>query len=588
MKRVISFLLAVCLLSSVCAFSVETNALNDSGSCGDGVFWEYDTDTCTLTISGNGEMTDYGYEWYDDSYVTTAPWRAYRRTVKTVLIEDGVASIGDYAFYNCIGLTSANMPDSVKTVGDYAFSGCSNLSSATLPNSVISIGEGAFYCCSSLSSLTIPDSVTSIGYAAFSDCYGITTVTIGNSVTRIAVGTFSFCTKLVSVSIPLSVSNIARVAFFCCDSLTDVYYAGTEKEWKNISITAEGNSCLTNATIHCKFDPENPPPGPDEIIGTFGDNIKWKYNTTTETLTISGKGEMDDNIPNFYDGLYATTAPWRKYHSIIKTLIIEDGITKIGGGTFCGCDGIKNILIPDSVTCIGEEAFSDCTGLVSVTIPDSVKIIDGVAFQKCTSLSTVTIGNSVTTIGYSAFFGCNSLTSITVSDNNMNYSSQDGVLFNKDKTELIQYPAGNSRTEYTVPETVERIYTNAFMNSTELSSVVIPVSITRIVGGVFSGCTGLTDVYYTGTEEEWNGVYIEDYENDSFINATVHFNYDPNAVPGDISGDGKVNVADGLMIKRIIIGTLSSADYMKFADLNGDGKINAVDSVMLKRIILGG
>ena len=138
-----------------------------SGTCGDNLKWTLSSGT--LTISGAGAMMNYSWD--------SAPWYSYRESIKTVIIEDGVTSIGSTAFNNCSSLTSITIPNSVTSIGGYAFGGCSSLTSVTIPNSVTSIGNDAFYKCGSLTSITIPNSVTSIGNRAFQNCSSLTAVT---------------------------------------------------------------------------------------------------------------------------------------------------------------------------------------------------------------------------------------------------------------------------------------------------------------------------------------------------------------------------------------------------------------------------
>ena len=199
--------------------------------------WTLD-DEGTLTISGTTGMGDY--ESYDP------PWSTHKGKIVKVIIEDGVTSIGDWAFYNCKSLTSVTIPNSVTRIGSYAFGGCSKLPSITIPDSVTSIGNecafggcssltsvtignsvtsielGMFDGCSSLTSIDIPNSVTSIDSVAFYECSSLTSVTIGNGVTSIGDGAFASCTSLTSVTIPDSVTSIGYGAFDSCTSLTSV------------------------------------------------------------------------------------------------------------------------------------------------------------------------------------------------------------------------------------------------------------------------------------------------------------------------------------------------------------------------------
>ena len=290
-----------------------------------------------------------------------------------------------------------------------------------------------------------------------------------------------------------------------------------------------------------------------------GSNLTWTLDSEG-VLTISGSGDMYD--------YGSSSAPWSYYdRTQVRSAVIADGVTSIGLNAFYYCTSLTSATIPNSVTSIGEYAFYDCTSLTSVTIPDSVTSICEYAFQGCTSLTSVTIPDSVTRIGEYAFYKCRSLTSVTIPDSvtrigawafesctsltsvtipdsvtrigsyafrdcasltgiwvaegNSHYSSDvSGVLFNKDKTTLVQCPGAFAA--YTIPNSVTIIGDSAFFYCTSLTSVTIPDSVTIIEGGAFSDCDNLTDVYYTGTEIAWNKIKISDY-NDALKNATIHY-----------------------------------------------------------------
>ena len=169
----------------------------------------------TLTISGTGAMKNYDYDSNQSPVYNNSD-------VKKIVIEDGVTSIGDYAFRGCSSLTSITLPDSVTSIGDCAFVFCVGLSSITLPDSVTSIGDSAFKNCSSLTSITIPDRVTSIEPYAFDNCSSLTSITIPNSVTSIGASAFYNCRSLTSITIPDRVTSIESRAFTGCSSLTSI------------------------------------------------------------------------------------------------------------------------------------------------------------------------------------------------------------------------------------------------------------------------------------------------------------------------------------------------------------------------------
>ena len=241
-----------------------------------------------------------------------------------------------------------------------------------------------------------------------------------------------------------------------------------------------------------------------------GEKTTWKLDSAG-LLTISGTGAMYDfDIDN---------SPWEAQRGQIKRVTIGKGVTNIGSNAFCFCDSLTSVTIPESVTRIGYGAFMYCDSLTDLTIPSSAACIDDYAFYRCSSLTdvtipegvtsigefafdccgadksltSVTIPESVTSIGYGAFKNCCSLTTIVVSAGNMNYSSQNGVLFNKDRTKLIQYPGGKSGA-YTIPEGVTSIYSSAFSDCAKLTSVTIPESLDSIWGFTFENCSSLTSI----------------------------------------------------------------------------------------------
>jgi hypothetical protein len=333
----------------------------------------------TLAISGTGAMDDYEYTIINNEYHSTAPWDTYREDIKTAVIQEGVTTIGNYAFAWCSGLTgSLTIPNSVTTIGDGAFEGCSGFTgSLTIPHSVTTIGNDAFVACSGFTgSLTIGNSVTTIGNSAFQSCSGFTgSLTIGNSVTTIGEFAFSLC------------------------------------------------------------------------IGFTG------------------------------------------------SLTIGNSVTTIGKYAFSLCSGFTGSLtIPESVTAIGEYAFQNCSGFTgSLTIPNSVTTIGEAAFRGCNGFTgSLTIPNSVTAIGKRAFVYCSGLTAILVDESNQNHSSSDGVLFNKDKTTLIQCPGGKTGS-YTVPNSVTTIGAGAFGGCSSFTgSLTIGNSVTTIGEWAFDDCSGFT------------------------------------------------------------------------------------------------
>ncbi|MCD8049191.1 MAG: leucine-rich repeat domain-containing protein [Clostridia bacterium] len=269
-----------------------------------------------------------------------------------------------------------------------------------------------------------------------------------------------------------------------------------------------------------------------EYSGTCGDNLTWTFDSDTGILTVSGTGDITDILQ-----------PWLSFRTNIISVVISDGVTSIGNeafsngtaltsvlignsvttigsGAFAYCSKLASVSISNSVTTISDGAFYECTALTSVTIPNSVTSIGEGAFGWCTALTSVSIGNNVTTIGNSvfahcseltsimipssvtsigshAFAYCTSLTNITVDENNENYCDVDGVLFDKNLTELINYPTKKADTEYVIPNSVTKIYDVAFYGCSNLLNITISDNIKSI------GSDAFYDTAYYNSESNW-------------------------------------------------------------------------------------
>ena len=321
--------------------------------------------------------------------------------------------------------------------------------------SVTSIGDDAFKY-SRLASITIPDSVTSIGSCAFYFCTNLRSVTIPDNGTKIYRRAFFNCTSLKSVTIPASVKFIGPEAFgywLCNDE----------------------NKILDGFVINYTKN-------------TYGHYYATKNGFSSETCLLTE--ELDNG-----------TLAIKGYAGFDKIFTVPSEIngkkvTEIGDSVFKDCLILTSVTIPNSVTSVGDRAFWGCANLTSITIPDSVMSIGFIAFSDCSSLKSVTIPDSVTSIGDSAFGDCTSLTAIDVTIGNKNYTSVNGVLFNKDKTELICYPAGKTDKSYIIPDSVISMGYSAFRSCVNLTRIIIPDSVTEIAVGnsAFQNCKNLMSI----------------------------------------------------------------------------------------------
>ena len=284
--------------------------------------------------------------------------------------------------------------------------------------------------------------VTSIGDNAFNNYISLTNVTIPDSVTSIGASAFIFCSNLTNITLPKGVTSIGDSAFCNCLSLTSITIP--------FGVTSIGDSAFEDCSSLTSITIPN-------SVTSIGNNAFERCKSLT-------------------------------------SIMIPDSVASIGDMAFARCTSLTNVTIPDSVTSIGDYAFEWCTSLTSITIPDSVTSIGSYAFYYCESLTSITIPDSVTSIGYGVFYGCTRLTSIDVASDNENYTSVNGVLFNKDKTEIICYPAGKTDKSYTIPNSVTWIGRYAFIDCTSLTSITIPDSVTSIGDSAFKDCSSLTSI----------------------------------------------------------------------------------------------
>ncbi len=393
--------------------------------------------------------------------------------VTDLVIPDSVTSIGNFAFVDCIGLTSVAIPDSVISIGEDAFLDCEGLKSVTIGNSVTSIGGSAFENCKNLKSVYITDikswceidfgddSSSSNPLRSAGNLYLngelVTDLVIPDSVTSIGNFAFLGCTSLTEVTIPDSVTSIGEGAFACAN-LTSVY--------------------ITDIKSWCKID--------------FGDDGLSNPLRIAGNLYLNGELVTDLVIP---EGVTSIGSFAFSNCTSLTEVTIPDSVTSIGYGAFYKCTSLTSVTIPDSVTSIGNMVFLNCTNLIEVIIPDSVTSIGGSAFSSCTSLTSITIPDSVTSIGYGAFENCTNLKSVHITD----IKSWCEIDFGDFVSNPLHYEGNlylNRKlvTDLVIPDGVTSIDRSAFEGCTSLTSITITDSVTSIGESAFSRCTSLTSV----------------------------------------------------------------------------------------------
>ena len=428
--------------------------------------------------------------------------------LKTVIFENGTTEISSHLFEKCTGLEEINIPDSVTEIEDSAFSGCVNLSKVNIPDTVTIIGEYAFDSCTNLTAVTLSENLEHMGgkafgscekitkieipkslewcdstlydYGPFGDCTGLKTVIFENGTTEISSHLFEKCTGLEEINIPDSVTEIEDSAFSGCVNLSKVNIPDT------VTIIGEYafDSCtnLTNVTLSKNLE---------HMEGrAFGNCEKITKIEIPKSLEWCGSTLYDYGPFGDCTGL--------------KTVIFENGTTKILGHLFEKCTGLEEINIPNTVTVIENSAFSGCTKLEQVNFSNKLTKIESYGFSDCTSLKKITVPDSINSIGNSIFQNCTSLTEVHLSNALKEISSNT---FNGcKKLTTINFPSTlttigdsafygcESLPEAILPSGVEKIESNAFKNCKSLKKAVVPDTVSSIGSSAFYGCEALTDI----------------------------------------------------------------------------------------------
>jgi hypothetical protein len=365
-------------------------------------------------------------------------------------------------------ITSADIPSKfnnmdVTRIGNSAFNGCSNLTSVTIPDSVTSISGFAFQGCSSLTSITIPDGVTSIAGFTFEGCSSLTSITIPNNVTSIGNSAFAGCSSLTSITIPDNVTSIGDYAFSGCSNLQAVNVSENNSVYKSVD---------------------------GVLFDKSGDDL---------LIFPEGKSAISYEIPSY--------------------------VSSIGDDTFVDCSNITSITIPNSVISIGNGSFNGCSSLQAINVSENnleYKSIDGILFNKSgtflikfpqgKSNTSYEIPTYVTSINSDAFYGCSNLTSIIIPESV------------KSIGEYGTFEECSSLTSITIPNSIKSIGMSMFEGCNNLTSITISNNVKSIEGWAFNECSSLKDVYYDGSEEDWNNITIDELYNDALKNATIHYN----------------------------------------------------------------
>ncbi|MBQ8228252.1 MAG: leucine-rich repeat domain-containing protein [Clostridia bacterium] len=508
MKRVLSVFLSLTIAFLIITTSVPVAfAAQYTGACGSGVVWNLDTFTGELVISGNGDMKDYTAD-------SMPSWSAHQNYIKNVTVEDGVTSVGAYAFYNITGykylkMTSVNLSSSVTVIDEYAFRGCKSMTTVIGPN-VEQIGDYAFRSCENLSVLNLV-SVVSVGNGAFSFCTGITSLPILLSLTTIGPSAFKGCSSLTELVLPSNVTSLGEQAFAECTGLTSVEFSASDITERLYGVFS-GSGAESGMNV------------------TFGSNVTTVPAGLFENCTNLNQVTFGNGITEV--GEYAF------YASGVRNVSVSPTVTQIGNHAFTLCNSLTAFTVdgsntafaagdsgellnktktyiyrypsgrtetsytcPNTVRFIDTGAFSGDDDLVSVNTKNVVTVNE-YAFTLCSSLSDVTLP-LVTSLKTYAFADCNNLTDVSASKLKV---TGDYAFFGCDSlydlsgftalTTIGNYSFSNAQGFETlsIPSSVTSIGDYAFNNCDNLSTLVVPSSVASIHEGAFANCENLSSV----------------------------------------------------------------------------------------------
>ncbi len=431
------------------------------------------------------------------------------RALKSIDIPEGVSEIGIGAFENCESLVSAALPKNVMTAEHAIFRNCRALTHIRLGSGLKKIESSAFDGCKSLTGLVIPEGVIGIGLGAFQDCVSLTDIVIPDGVTFIQKNLFHRCTGLRSVVLPEEITSIDEAAFKGCTSLDNVVLHDNIdkinsmvfcdcKSLKHIVIPDSVYSIGHAAFKGCKSLAE--PHLPDSVMkiadeafdgcpccdkvsvftpvmlsdAVYGD---FTFDADDWGITIKGYSgsESDLVIPAEIDGIPVTGIGKNAFENNkhLVSVQLPDSIFRIGSAAFCDCRSLRHINIPHRVTRLDRSTFMNCVSLEEINIPHRIKLIAYAAFQNCTALKSIYLPKRVMDVSNMSFIFCSSLQEIRVQQGNRSFCDIDGVLFNKDGTEIEAYPAGRVDEEYRLPDSVTELRHDVFLGVQKLKRLVL-------------------------------------------------------------------------------------------------------------------
>ena len=419
---------------SSCGHSFKNNYKSANGEqigvCGENAYWTFDSEIGTITIGGTGDMyNSYFYNNYDSVIIDVRFWRNLEdittyldKGIKSVVVLDGITSIGDNAFNYCRSLNKITLSDGITSIGDYALYNC-DLSEIELPESISSIG---------ISEFGFHTDLQDIYYKGSKEQYD--KIYVGEDNSHFDDANVHFNTtiehkntyKLIESVQPTCTENGYDKYVCLCGYEKEITSYATGHDYQIIkevepTCTDRGYNEYVCSVCGDTMSENTAPLGHEfddsgicincgihnQSSGLCGDDVTWVYDFYTKILTINGNGQMDDYF-SFGDDM----RPWKDFVSEIKTVIVSENITGIGSGAFEGLTNLEKVTIGDNLNYIGAGAFLSCSTLKEIELPNNITEISDMCFANCSSLTDIYIPSSVSKIGLFAFYKCDALTDI--------------------------------------------------------------------------------------------------------------------------------------------------------------------------------
>ena len=443
MTRFCKRLLAAALCAAVlCGWPLAADGLPAlrafaaEGTCGENLTWTLEDGV--LTVSGTGDMTDCL-----PGKLTFAEWQ----TATSVVLENGVTHIGNWAFYSCVSMQSVSIPATVQSIGEHAFYNCARLQSVVLPEGVERIGKQAFFLCGSLQSVSLPDSLTDVEYGAFRGT-GLTEVTLPKNIRTLGNDTFTDCHALRTVYY-----NVADCAVTPVEQPTGVFKTGNLRVILGASVRR-----MPSRLFACSK------------LQVYADTWDAFLNISMEYAVFSGNDRYDLYIQD----------------TLADTCVLPDTVQTIGDYQFYNCKSIRSLTLPAQLRSIGRNAFAECTNLTTLTVLSTdIAEVGADAFWNVPITYFYFAGTEAD------FLRCPIPAKII-----------GGTLSHSRYTLYLQ---NRSVTDFVMPDGVTEIVNGQFRNM-RLNSVTLPASVRSVGRDAFCGVTELQNVYYTGTLTDWCGI----------------------------------------------------------------------------------